>query len=178
MNCRRITNLLSAYMDGELTGVEMLEIRRHLSDCPDCAEEHAAMLFTKQAVSRLANVTPRKEFVARLMVSLDQVRIPHYQRVFNSFARTMHKRFSPVAAALAVSGFAMVVLSAGGMVDGLSTAGDQSVADAPFSAGVAHASFLPELHSSPELMASASPLMVASDATSLRIEFVSLDQRR
>lgn len=181
MNCRRVMNLLSAYVDGELTGVEMLEIRRHLSDCPDCAQEHAAVLLTKRAVSRLANVIPREEFVASLMSSLGEVQVPAYQKWINTFARATHKRFSPVAAALAVSGFAMVVLSAGGMVDSLNTSADQYAANAAYAAGATRVSFLPELRSSPESIASASPLMVASDATSVtnaRFQFVSLDQPR
>jgi len=171
--------LLSAYVDGELTGVEMLEIRRHLSDCPDCAHEHESVLFTKRAVSRLANVAPTEDFMARLMTSIGEVRVPAYQRRFNSLARLMHRRLSPVAAALAVSGFAMVVLSAGGMVDKLGPSVEQHNADAAYVG--ARVSFLPELHSNPESIASASPLMVASDATSVanaKVELVSFDQPR
>ena len=36
MNCRCAQNLLSAYVDGELAGVEMLRLREHLGVCPAC----------------------------------------------------------------------------------------------------------------------------------------------
>ena len=32
MNCGRVSNQLSAYIDRELTGTEMLQIRAHLGD--------------------------------------------------------------------------------------------------------------------------------------------------
>jgi hypothetical protein len=181
MNCRRVTSLLSAYIDGELTGVEMLEIRRHLSDCADCEEEHAAILFTKQALSRLGSIVPKEDFVAKLSLSLDEVQITPYQRMLNSISRVMQKRFAPAATVLAVSGFAMVVLSSGGSFDGSIGGNDQYTAEFPISGGYSTASFIPELHTNPEAMASSRPLMVASDVTSVtnaRVEFVSTDFHR
>ncbi len=49
MNCQRIQSLLSAYIDGELTGEEMIVIRRHVSSCEFCGEE----LYSLQVVKRL-----------------------------------------------------------------------------------------------------------------------------
>ena len=59
MNCRRVVNLLSAYVDAELTGAEMFAIRRHMSDCSECAEEYESVRLVKHAVSRLSAVAPR-----------------------------------------------------------------------------------------------------------------------
>lgn len=181
MNCRRVINLLSAYVDGELTGVEMLEIRRHLSGCPDCAQEHKAILFTKQAMSRLGNVTPRKEFVVALMANLDEVQVSPFQKVVNTTMRYVHRRISPVAAALAASGFAMVVLSAGGMMEGMNSPANLTSASMPFEGQTVSASFLPEVHSTPASIASGRPLAVANDSsylTTARIEFVSYSGNR
>ncbi|MCE5313419.1 MAG: anti-sigma factor [Armatimonadota bacterium] len=118
MNCRRVANLMSAYVDGELTGLEMLEIRRHLGECPDCAEECESIRFTKKMVLRLATVKPREDFAASIIMNLDAIEVPRYQKIFDSMAAFMHRKLSPVAAALAVSGAALVILSAGG-VDGV-----------------------------------------------------------
>ena len=49
MNCRKVSHLLSAYMDGELAGVENLQIRQHLSNCDDCNDEYEELLGTKTA---------------------------------------------------------------------------------------------------------------------------------
>ena len=59
MNCRRVNNLLSAYVDAELTGAEMLEIRGHLARCSACQREHEALQQTKRLLGALALRTPR-----------------------------------------------------------------------------------------------------------------------
>jgi anti-sigma factor RsiW len=175
MNCRRVVNLMSAYVDGELAGVEMLEIRRHLSDCKECAEEWEATLFTKQALARLASVTPREGFVTSLMGTLEVVEVPSYQRAINHAFQLLHKKFTPVAAALAASGLALVIMSAGG-VDGISTAQSDMMAAAPFTQ-LTGASFVPVVHNDPASIASERPLRVASDRDYLHsqnMELVSL----
>lgn len=40
MDCRRAQQLVSPYLDEQLTGVEMLEMQDHLGICPQCAEEY------------------------------------------------------------------------------------------------------------------------------------------
>jgi anti-sigma factor RsiW len=47
MHCGRVSNLLSAYIDRELAGAEMLPIRRHLDACPGCAAEHESLRRVK-----------------------------------------------------------------------------------------------------------------------------------
>lgn len=54
MNCSKIQNLLSAYMDGELAGEEQLQIRRHLAECYTCSQEHESLLTTKRMISSLS----------------------------------------------------------------------------------------------------------------------------
>lgn len=58
MNCRKVNNLLSAYIDGELAGVEQLQIRQHLRDCCECNYEHESLLLTKRMLSSLNLVDP------------------------------------------------------------------------------------------------------------------------
>ena len=59
MLCSRVQNLLSAYLDRELTGAEMLEIRRHLRDCAPCEREREALLHVKQLLHVLPAAAPR-----------------------------------------------------------------------------------------------------------------------
>ena len=58
MNCRKVNSLLSAYIDGEVTGVEQLHIRRHLRECNGCCEEHESLQQTKEIMARLATRNP------------------------------------------------------------------------------------------------------------------------
>ena len=64
MNCRKVSHLLSAYMDGELPGVEALQIRDHLSYCGDCAAEHDDLLSMKRLVGRLKIQEPVGDIAA------------------------------------------------------------------------------------------------------------------
>ncbi|MHC4663691.1 MAG: anti-sigma factor family protein [Planctomycetota bacterium] len=43
MNCTEIRELLSPYIDGELTAEETLAIKNHLDGCPECARLHAEL---------------------------------------------------------------------------------------------------------------------------------------
>lgn len=72
MNCRRVNSLLSAYIDGELTGEEMLTVRAHLGYCPDCHMEHEALLQTKRLLTSLAMRTPRAELESLLMTEIER----------------------------------------------------------------------------------------------------------
>ena len=63
MNCGRVSNQLSAYINRELTGVEMLHIRRHLDDCAACCAEYDALCRMKMALGRLRSAEPRTELV-------------------------------------------------------------------------------------------------------------------
>lgn len=74
LNCRRVSNLLSAYLDAELAGTEMLDIRDHLSRCPSCAREYDELRQTKRLLGTLALRTPEAgtDFETRLRQSVAQ----------------------------------------------------------------------------------------------------------
>lgn len=72
VNCRRICSLLSAYIDAELTGYEMLEIRAHLDDCAPCRMEHESLRATKHLLGSLALKAPREELEALLLSQADR----------------------------------------------------------------------------------------------------------
>ena len=72
MNCRRVSSLLSAYLDAELTGAEMLEVRAHLEACCTCRAEHESLQQTKHLLASLALRAPRPEFEALLRADLER----------------------------------------------------------------------------------------------------------
>ena len=57
MNCKNVESSLSAYVDNELTGRDMLQVRDHLAACPACREE----LDVVESVKRLMSATPVPE---------------------------------------------------------------------------------------------------------------------
>lgn len=85
MNCRRVCSLVSALIDGELTGAESLRLRRHLEECRSCREEYESLLHTKRLLSSTRIVEPRSglesEIMKRLSTTPDP---PAWQRRFVS----------------------------------------------------------------------------------------------
>lgn len=67
MTCTQTQHLISAYMDKELSGVEMQMVGQHLRQCPDCAKEHQQMLTMKRMMATLQGPAPSDDFEARLM---------------------------------------------------------------------------------------------------------------
>jgi len=48
MSCAEATRLLSAYLDGVVSGTEMQAVRQHLDACPSCEREYASLRRTQQ----------------------------------------------------------------------------------------------------------------------------------
>ncbi|HWI63366.1 MAG TPA: zf-HC2 domain-containing protein, partial [Symbiobacteriaceae bacterium] len=56
MNCDGVSNLLSAYLDGELSPGELLRVEEHLRRCHACADEVDSLRQTIALVSSLEEV--------------------------------------------------------------------------------------------------------------------------
>ncbi|MBI3912422.1 MAG: zf-HC2 domain-containing protein [Armatimonadetes bacterium] len=59
MVCSRVGNLISAYLDQELTGTEALAIRYHLVRCPECQANYQALRRVKELYQALPMVEPQ-----------------------------------------------------------------------------------------------------------------------
>ena len=58
--------LISAYLDGELSGEEAQAVREHISSCPSCREEHACLRATKSLLARAPRRAMPPELVAQI----------------------------------------------------------------------------------------------------------------
>lgn len=66
MNCNHLQSLISAYLDGELSGREMQAMRAHLHQCPDCCGELEIARAVKASVSQAPIAEPPAGFEERL----------------------------------------------------------------------------------------------------------------
>lgn len=66
MNCKTAQNLLSAYIDAELSGAEMSRMRRHLCDCEECQREETEIRMLKDLLVGTPQVEPPHGFEDRL----------------------------------------------------------------------------------------------------------------
>jgi anti-sigma factor RsiW len=110
MNCRRVSSLISAYIDGELTGVEMLEIRIHIDDCRPCKLQYESLRYTKQILSNLTYAQPKAGLDKRISSRLDEIRVPRYQRIWTRVMTGGRRRFTPVTAGCVTLGAVLAIL--------------------------------------------------------------------
>ncbi len=68
MMCRRIHELLSAYIDGELSAEETFKIQAHLDRCGCCCTELESLRQTKRLLGELARQRPRAELEYLLVI--------------------------------------------------------------------------------------------------------------
>lgn len=66
MTCNRIQSLLSAYVDRELSGVEMFLVRQHVYECERCAAEEMELRKVRSAISSMQAIEPAPGFQERL----------------------------------------------------------------------------------------------------------------
>jgi anti-sigma factor RsiW len=66
MNCKGVESRLSAYLDGELTGQEMLAVREHLSYCRECRQEETSLRGLKRMLCSLSAAEPPVGFEEKL----------------------------------------------------------------------------------------------------------------
>ena len=119
MNCRKIYQALSAYMDGELPGVDALVVRQHLASCNECRAEYEGLRHTKQLLSRLRMKAPRpdlpQDIARRLEMENRRATRISVDALWEQFAERL-RSVSPVArsvafgAGLAVLGFGFVTM--------------------------------------------------------------------
>jgi predicted anti-sigma-YlaC factor YlaD len=51
LRCPRAKQLFSPYLDGAVTGAEMLALQRHLSECEDCERQYEGLRRTQQLLA-------------------------------------------------------------------------------------------------------------------------------
>lgn len=67
MNCEKYTKLISLYIDGELNGQDLAELKNHLSTCESCQEEMKILQEIIRDLKGLEPVSPPEGFRQELM---------------------------------------------------------------------------------------------------------------
>ena len=70
MNCRKVNQLLSAYIDGELRGVEHRQVFEHLARCSECEQEYESFLQMKRMLGCMRTQQPTPDLQARIAYAL------------------------------------------------------------------------------------------------------------
>jgi hypothetical protein len=103
MDCRRFHKLHPAYLDDTLSGVSMDEMRRHLTECEECAGHDSRLRRALVLVRSTAPIVPSTAFRERLATRLAAERTRPSHRVGDTQIRRVVLVGSATAALLALS---------------------------------------------------------------------------
>lgn len=67
MNCKDVKKHLSAYLDGELSEQRARQVRRHLADCPECADQRDELSWVNRLLDEVPAVTVEDTFTAEVL---------------------------------------------------------------------------------------------------------------
>ena len=79
MNCERTTELLNAYLDGELSPDQRAQVAEHLSGCAACAEALAGLEGVNRAIGTLDAATVPEGFARRVREAAESGRLLRLQ---------------------------------------------------------------------------------------------------
>jgi hypothetical protein len=114
LRCPRAKRLFSPYLDGAVTGTEMLALQDHLSDCEACQAEYQALRRTQQLLASVKRPQAPEDLGLRLRVAISreaaQARAP-FQGLLVRLENTLEAFMVPATAgflsALVIFGVAM-----------------------------------------------------------------------
>lgn len=127
MNCRKVISLLSAYVDGELSGNDMLMVRRHLSECESCSKEHASISQTKYLLSQLKTASPRDELVNNILDNLDSAPLHGFRAFLSYYSAPLRSSMFRTGLAAVAGCFLLFVVIAGPNLMHFGTNKDNSI---------------------------------------------------
>jgi anti-sigma factor RsiW len=97
MTCKRFEELLSAYLEGEVSGEEKREMDAHFASCPACAKLLSLLQETREALHGFPEIEPGPALMAKLYA------IPEKKKFFKPvFAFLLRPALQPVFAAFTV----------------------------------------------------------------------------
>src|SRR5512141_2489130 len=85
MKCTEARGMLSPYLDGVLTGVQMRNLGDHLSGCADCTREYKLVRSTQLAVAGLGRKPVPPELALRLRVAVSRAAAEKRRNRFEGF---------------------------------------------------------------------------------------------
>ena len=72
MTCVQVQPLLSAYLDGAVTGKQMLSLGRHLKDCGSCEKEFESLRRTQQLLTAIGRAKAPEDLSLKLRLAISR----------------------------------------------------------------------------------------------------------
>ncbi len=122
--CSAAKGLLSPYLDGAVTGTEMLDLQEHLDGCAACMREYRSLQQTQQLLMSVRRVPEPTDLGLRLRLAISreaaEARRPRFEglrmRVENTLNAFMVPATAGLACALLIFGLVIGILAMPGEV--------------------------------------------------------------
>ena len=119
MNCTQAKSMFSPYLDGAVTGTEMLALSRHLNGCAGCQGEYISLRQTQQLLTKVGRRKAPEDLALKLRLAISrevaQSRRPRFHdlwiRVENGIQGFMVPATAGLATAVVIFGFLMGFLA-------------------------------------------------------------------
>jgi len=116
LQCPQAKQLFSPYLDGAVTGTEMLALQNHLSECGACNEEYQGLQWTQQLLASVGRPKVPADLGLKLRLAISreaaQARRPPFEGLMVRLENVLEAFMVPVTAgfvsALIIFGIAMV----------------------------------------------------------------------
>ena len=72
MTCVQVKSMLSAYLDGAVTGKQMYSLGRHLEDCGSCEQEYESLRRTQQLLAKIRRAKAPEDLSLKLRLAISR----------------------------------------------------------------------------------------------------------
>ena len=72
MKCIEAKSMFSPYLDGAVTGTEMLALTRHLDACPHCQREYVSLRQTQQLLTKVGSRQAPEDLALKLRLAISR----------------------------------------------------------------------------------------------------------
>jgi hypothetical protein len=105
LSCATATHLMSPYLDGAVTGAQMLALQAHFVNCVSCANEYASLRMTQQLLGHSARPVAPADLGLKLRLAISresaQRKRPPFEAIRIHLENTLHATMVPATAGLA-----------------------------------------------------------------------------
>ncbi|HXZ31200.1 MAG TPA: zf-HC2 domain-containing protein [Terriglobales bacterium] len=105
MKCSQTKSLLSPYLDGMLTGSQMLALSQHFESCDTCRSEYEALRQTQQLLTRIGRHKAPDDLALKLRLAISREvarsRQPYFQGLWIRLENVVRAFMVPATAGLA-----------------------------------------------------------------------------
>ncbi len=107
MKCRQAKGLLSAYLDGAVTGTEMRALQEHMEDCAACLQEYKELRQAQRLLMSVGRVQAPADLGLKLRLAISreaaETRRPRFEGLRLRVENALNAFMVPATAGLAVS---------------------------------------------------------------------------